>query len=263
MNTTEPINTQESPQTDQFTLQLDVGYLRTLHVHFALPCYGGTMTEQTFMSFLNWSDAARQVGMKWTVQTLVNESLISRGRNTLAAKFLGMEDPKPTHLMFIDSDIGFEPWHVFALLMRTMDPDIKLIGGLYPMKTMPLKWVVNGLPGGHKTADGLEEVTKIGTGFMLIDRSVFTTLDTHPEIVGFKNDLDIDPKYDVYMKNYFDAVVRNGRYLSEDWSFCERYRELGGRVWADKRIQLRHTGSYVYSVEGQNAFAAALKAAGI
>lgn len=78
MNTTEPINTQEIPQTDQFTLQLDVGYLRTLHVHFALPCYGGTMTEQTFMSFLNWSDAARQVGMKWTVQTLVNESLISR-----------------------------------------------------------------------------------------------------------------------------------------------------------------------------------------
>ena len=263
MNTPEQINTQETPPADQFTLQLDVGYLRTLHIHFALPCYGGNMTEQTFMSFLNWSEAARQVGIKWTVETLVNESLISRGRNTMSAKFLAMNDPRPTHLMFIDSDIGFEPWHIFALLMRTQVPDIKLIGGLYPMKTMPIKWVVNGLPGGHKTNDGLEEVTKIGTGFMLIDRIVFTTLDGHPEIVSFTNDLGIDTKYDPYMKNYFDAVVRNGRYLSEDWSACERYRELGGRVWADKRVQLRHTGTYVYSQQGQDTFAAALKAAGL
>jgi hypothetical protein len=56
------------------------------------------------------------------------------------------------------------------------------------------------------------------------------------------------------MKNYFDAIVRNGRYLSEDWSFCERYREQGGRVWVDKRIQLRHTGTYTYSMENQQHF---------
>lgn len=243
-----------STTENQQQLHLDIPYLRTLHVHFSLPCYGGIMTEQTFMSFLNWADAARQVGVKWTVETLVNESLISRGRNTLAAKFLGMDDPKPTHLMFIDSDIGFEYWHIFALLMRTQDPKIKLVGGLYPMKSMPIRWVVNGLDKPNTTADGLEEVTKLGTGFMLIDRSVFTTLDTHPEIVSFRNDLGLDSKYDQYMKNYFDAVVRNGRYLSEDWSFCERYRELGGQVWADKRVQLRHTGSYTYSLDNQQHF---------
>ena len=71
-----------------------------------MPCYGGQLTESTFMSYIKWANAARQLGLDWTVETMTNESLISRARNTLTAKFL--HNKESTHLMFIDTDLGFD-----------------------------------------------------------------------------------------------------------------------------------------------------------
>ena len=69
-------------------VQVNVDFLRTTKVHIAMPCYGGMLTESTFMSFIKWANTARQLGIDWTLETMVNESLISRARNTLTAKFL-------------------------------------------------------------------------------------------------------------------------------------------------------------------------------
>ena len=151
----------------QFQIQVNTERLKNTRVHFCIPCYGGMLTEQTFMSFIKWGNTARQLGIEWAIETMNNESLISRGRNTLAAKFLN--NAESTHLMFIDADIGWEPWHLLALI----DRDVDVIGGLYPMKTMPIKWVVNGFEGAEQGEDGLQEVSKTGTGFMLIKRQVF------------------------------------------------------------------------------------------
>ena len=57
-------------------------------MHICMPCYGGMLTESTFMSFVRWGNTARQLGIDFTVETLTNESLISRARNTMVAKFL-------------------------------------------------------------------------------------------------------------------------------------------------------------------------------
>ena len=70
------------------TVQVNVDFLKTTRVHIAMPCYGGMLTESTFMSFIKWANTARQLGIDWTLETMVNESLISRARNTLTAKSL-------------------------------------------------------------------------------------------------------------------------------------------------------------------------------
>jgi hypothetical protein len=226
-------------------VQVNVDFLRTTKVHIAMPCYGGMLTESTFMSFIKWANTARQLNIDWTLETMVNESLISRARNTLTAKFLAM--PDATHLFFVDADIGWEPWHLLVLLNR----DVDVIGGLYPMKTMPIKWVVNGFEGAEEGADGLQEVSKAGTGFLLMKKHVFEKLNTHPAVKQYKNDIGLDPMYDQYLKTYFDTAVRQNRYYSEDWTFCENWRDLGGRIWMDKRVLLRHSGSYVFCMENQ------------
>lgn len=238
----EEIN-EQPPQENQ--LQIDVDYLRTTRVHFAMPCYGGMLTESTFTGFIKWANVARQIGMDWTIETMVNESLISRARNTMTAKFLAL--PEATHLMFIDADIGWEPWHLLALLMRKVD----VVGGLYPMKTMPIQWVVNGLANGEQTDDGLIEVSKAGTGFLLIKREVFNKLNSHPAVKPYKNDIGLDPMYDQFLKTYFDTAVRQQRYYSEDWKFCEDYRDIGGKIYVDKRVLLRHTGTYTFCQENE------------
>ena len=243
-STTAPSN---PAQTGQTNIQVNLDYLKTTRVHICMPCYGGQLTESTFMSYIKWSNTARQLGLDWTVETMTNESLISRARNTLVSKFLFTKES--THLMFVDADIGWEPWHLLVMLDAQKD----VIGGLYPMKSLPIKWCVNGIPGQPEPApeDNLIEVSKTGTGFMLIKREVFEKLDAHPATKPFKNDIGLDPALDPYMKTYFDTAVREGRYYSEDWTFCENWRDIGGQVWVDKRVLLRHTGTYTFAHDAQ------------
>jgi len=230
----------------QQQIQVNIDYLKTTRVHICMPCYGGMLTESTFMSYIKWSNAARQLGIDWTMETMTNESLISRARNTLTAKFLHNKDS--THLMFIDADIGWEPWHLLVMLNR----DVDVIGGLYPMKSLPVKWCVNGFEGAEEGPDGLQEVTKTGTGFLLIKRSVFEKLDAHPAVKPFINDIGLPTELNPYMKTYFDTAVRENRYYSEDWTFCENWRDIGGQVWVDKRVLLKHTGTYVFDFAAQD-----------
>ena len=240
------IQEQDAPAAPaQNQVQVNVDFLKTTRVHIAMPCYGGMLTESTFMSFIKWANTARQLGIDWTLETMVNESLISRARNTLTAKFLDQQES--THLFFVDADIGWEPWHLLVLLNRDKD----VIGGLYPMKTMPIKWVVNGFEGAEEGPDGLQEVSKAGTGFLLMKKHVFEKLNVHPAVKQYKNDIGLDPKYDKYLKTYFDTAVRQNRYYSEDWTFCENWRDLGGKVYVDKRVLLRHSGAYVFCMENQ------------
>jgi hypothetical protein len=179
------------------------------------------------------------------METLTNESLISRARNTMVAKFLA--NPDSTHLMFVDADIGWEPWHLLVMLNR----DVDVIGGLYPMKSLPVKWCVNGFDGAEEGPDGLQEVSKTGTGFLLIKRGVFEKLNAHPATKPFMNDIGLPAELNPHMKTYFDTAVRENRYYSEDWTFCENYRDLGGKIWVDKRVLLRHTGTYVFDYAAQ------------
>ena len=235
-----------NPQPGQQQIQVNIDYLKTTRVHICMPCYGGMLTESTFMSYIKWSNAARQLGIDWTMETMTNESLISRARNTLTAKFLHNKDS--THLMFIDADIGWEPWHLMVLLDRQVD----VIGGLYPMKSLPVKWCVNGFDGAEEGANGLQEVTKTGTGFLLIKRDVFEKLDAHPAVKPFINDIGLPVELNPHMKTYFDTAVRENRYYSEDWTFCENWRDIGGKVWVDKRVLLKHTGTYVFDYAQQD-----------
>jgi hypothetical protein len=233
-------------------IQVNVDYLRTTRVHICMPCYAGMLTESTFMSFIKWSNTCRQLGIDWTIETMTNESLISRARNTLVAKFLN--NPDSTHLMFVDADIGWEPWHLLVMLNR----DVDVIGGLYPMKTLPVKWVVNGFDGAEEGADGLQEVSKTGTGFMLVKRHVFEKLNQHPAVKPFNNDIGLPAELDQHLRTYYDTAVRENRYYSEDWTFCENWRDIGGKIWVDKRVLLRHTGTYVFDFAAQEPLYQAL-----
>lgn len=242
----EQVSADQQNQPANKQVQVDMDFIRTSRIHIAIPCYGGLCSDSTALSLVKWSNICRIYGIDWTMETLMNESLISRARNTLVSKFL-VDQPGNTHLMFIDADIGFDPWHILALINH----DVDLVGGLYPLKSLPIRWCVNGVDGGEERPSGLTEVSKIGTGFMLIKRGVFAKMKQHKDVIPYKNDIGMDAKYDREMYTFFDTVVRNDRYLSEDWKFCDDWRDLGGKVWIDKRVLLRHTGAFIFANEVQ------------
>ena len=223
--------------------QENLDFLRKTRLHFCVPCYGGMVNESFFISMLKFMAATNRLGLSFTVDTMVNESLIPRGRNSLVAKFLAFE-PKSTHLMFIDADIGFEPEEVLKLVLANKD----VAGGLYPKKALPIQYVVNKTPN-SKTEGSLVTVSNLGTGFMLIKREVIETMIRRRPDLHYQDAIGLDPKYDPYKYSLFDTSTDpvTHEYLSEDYHFCKLWSEMGGEIWADLSIRLDHTGYYKFS----------------
>jgi hypothetical protein len=228
--------------TDTHGLPPEVlNYLRTTHVHFCLPMYNGVCNESTFISMVKFTIIAAKLGINYSIDTMVNESLITRGRNNLVAKFIFNE--AATHLMFIDTDLGFDAESILRLLCANQD----VVGGVYPMKRIPIRYVINTVPNPVVNGD-LVEVSTLGTGFMLVKRSVIESMiAAHPEL-KYRDNIGIGAQYEPHMYGLFDTMIDpDGNYLSEDWTFCYLWRMMGGKVFADTGIRLDHTGYHKYA----------------
>jgi hypothetical protein len=222
--------------------QEQITTLRAARLHFCIPCYGGQVNEGTFISMLKYMATAQRYGLNFTIDTMVNESLVTRARNSLVAKMLHFE-PKSTHLMFVDADIGFEPEEIFKLVLA----DKEVVGGLYPKKSLPISYVVNRVPNAAKEGN-LVEVSNLGTGFLLIRRSVLENMISRYPELHYVDAIGLDPKFDPYKYALFDTMISPStkEYMSEDYTFCYRWREMGGKIWADLSITLNHMGFYTF-----------------
>ena len=210
------------------------------HLHIGIPCYGGMVSEPTMTSFLRFVLLAQQVGLNWSLDTMVNESLIPRGRNNLMAKM--MTNQSATHFMFIDADIRFQP----ESILQMMAYDKEVIGGLYPKKSLPINYVINLKP--QVTVQGdIYTVDTMGTGFLLFKRQVYEKLiKAHPE-TKYVDDIGLGKQYEPMMYAIFDTEIdHRGHYLSEDWTFCRRWQALGGDIWAHSKTLLNHIGHYEF-----------------
>lgn len=229
-----------------------------MHIVVGTPCYGGMMCTEYAESILGLKEACMQNGIKLTCIFLGNESLIQRGRNTIAHHFMKMKDA--THLMFIDADQKFVPNDIAKMIKANKG----IIGGCVPMKGINWEMVREGVVSdfadlskltgifnvnkleGHEMQNGNEpfQVKHVGTGFMLVRRDVFETLKSH---VGWyqKSCATVDTNEKVY--DYFKVQNVDHELLSEDYNFCHMYREQGGTVWAAPWCELGHFGAYLFS----------------
>ena len=166
---------------------------------------------------------------------------VTDARNMLVSQFLasGKSD-----MLFIDCDQGSAPLDV----VRLPGHGLPLVGAVGRKKIHgpdsdanlwcfePLKYPFVGLSEG----DGVDEVAGIGAGMMMINRCVFDLLKAaHPE---WERD-PITPNEGPYVE-YFacDLVECSRRRISEDMTFCKRYRDIGGHIFADMSISFVHYG---------------------
>lgn len=188
---------------------------------------------------------------------------VERARNVLTKNFL---ESDCTHLLFVDSDIAFLPRDV----QRIISHDEDVVGGIYPLKTMDreVKWCGNGvcdtataattatdsgIKPGQVRPDGLQEVGCIGTGFMCIARRAFErVLEVDGEKIRYHQDWPPYREEFAFWRQTVREVNGRKRFLTEDWNFCYRYRELGGKIFADTQVVLRHAGRAVWPLDIQN-----------
>ena len=255
-------------------IEIPIGLLRSKHIFIATPCYGGQIGEPYFRSMMRLAILCNKYEIKYTISTLANESLITRGRNTLVSFF--MENKDATHLFFIDADIEFQPED----FLRMVAYDKPIIVGAYPKKAINWQSIVHAarnMPDetpdtieGHSSnyvvnfdflkdkdgnripqvqiVDNLVRLKDAGTGFMCIKKEVIQQMmDAHPEL-KYKNDINVDNKFEPFMYALFDTMIdpESRRYLSEDYTFCRLWQMMGGEVYLDPRTALNHVGHYTF-----------------
>ena len=211
-------------------------------IYVAIPVYGGLTYE--FVTSLMHVQGNPPVPI--AIKFLPGDSLVSRARNSLTAAFLQSDC---THLLFIDSDLEFSGEQIKRLLDHNED----VVAGFYPKKKDgQLEWVCNALDN-SPTASGLQEVRYMGTGFMLVKRAVFEQMIAkYGEQIAYAPDHAQETmEWDLWPVGTYKFPNGVTRYLSEDWYFCQRWLDLGGKVYGDTRIILRHVGHAKYPLQSQ------------
>jgi hypothetical protein len=255
-------------------IKIDVEALKARGLFVATPMYGGACAGMFAKSCADLSAICTQYGIPLQFYFLFNESLITRARNYCADEFMRS---KAQHLMFIDSDIGFNPQDVIAMMaLQAQDEETyNIIGGPYPKKCISWEkikvavdkgmadedpnilekfvgdYVFNPKGGQQSIAIGEPcEVLEIGTGFMMVAKSAMQKFaDTYPQYL-YKPDHVRTEHFDGTRKimMFFQAEVdpKSERYLSEDYWFCQKAQEAGIRTWFCPWMKLQHVGSYIF-----------------
>ena len=253
-------------------LEVSMEDMRKKKIFIGTPMYGGQCHGMYSKSCNDLAAMGAQMGVEIKFFYLFNESLITRARNYICDEFMRSGF---THLVFLDSDIGFNPHDVLALVaLSNEDSDKDIVCGPYPKKCIAWERIASAVTHGVSATDleqyvgdyvfnpvgGAQqmainepvEVLEGGTGFMCIQRHVLEKYaEEYKDIALYLPDHNRSTNFDGSREitAFFDTVIDpdSRRYLSEDYMFCQWSRKIGFKVWMCPWMQLQHVGSYVFS----------------
>lgn len=209
------------------------------HVVFVLPTYTGRICTGTCATVYGEGRALEHRGDKFSVIDNVGSADIAWSRSLAVAKFL---DSPGTHLMFIDDDVSGPP----GCVRRLLDYDQDFVASVYPKRLDPIQFSLKFLPGAKGPVvdqeSGLLEVAGVAGGFCCLSRSMLVKMiQAHPELEFVCKEAPMGYSPALFDHYWFKEKDGNHR-LSEDYAFCYRWRDLGGKVLVDPSVTLGHTG---------------------
>ena len=246
-----------------------------IHLVIATPCFGGQLSVIYAQSLFKLQKVLRATPeIEMSILLRNGDALITRARADLVTLFL--DNPAATHLLFVDADIGFEPDQVIRLLGCGAD----MCSGVYPIKRTDWNRVRKVVEAGRPNpgAAALDYVLEVedpqhvvmrgsfirvryaGTGFLMIRRAALEKMCAHYASLQFRREHSINDPLAGSANRFalFECLIEpeTGVYLSEDFSFCKRWTDMGGEIWADAESRLDHVGPAVFHGDVATQFAA-------
>ena len=225
------------------------------------PCYGGLCLEKYMKSIVNLQMLLMREGVQLMLDTTENESLVHRARNVSIGRFMQKTDAD--YFMFIDADVEFDAQSVLRLLRSGHEVSV----AVYPKKVVMWDQARKAVENGDErnmallssslvanigatrrsVVNGFVEVLDGPTGFMMISREALTKMHEHYPELNCKNDHQ-NRDFDEYCA-LFDCMIdpESKRYLSEDYEFCRRWQQMGGKIYEDCNTTLGHVGNLPFS----------------
>jgi glycosyltransferase involved in cell wall biosynthesis len=212
-------------------------------IFIGLPAYDFKVSLKLAVSLARFAQMAPQHGVDINIGSICGCSVVSRARNLLVKDML---DVGADYLMFIDSDINFEPEDIFRLMAWAQDSKKGIVAGVPRVRDVNKTYIadLDHDANGDLTMNGMGLVRgkRVATAFMLIQRSVITDMmAAHPDWTY------LDKRCEKEVPALFDFKLTEEGYIGEDFLFCDRARELGYEVWIDPTISLGHMGVQEYT----------------
>lgn len=174
-------------------------------------------------------------GDKVTIFDESGNAMIGDCRGLIVAKFL---ESDATDLVFIDSDVAWEG----GGLVKLVDHPVDFAAAIYPQRRDPqaycVQWIQDRPDLIADPETGLLEVEGVPAGFMRLSRAMLEKMTEHYSDTAFY--CEQAPNRTAH--DLFGAYRIGKLKFGEDYSFCRRWREIGGKVWVDPEISMGHTG---------------------
>lgn len=226
-----------------------VADLKGRRLYIATPCHGGQVRAEYVISLTATMRELQMKGVGLEIGLIPDESLVTRARNVLVAQFL---KSSADTMLFVDADMGeWGPSAVTRLLAWSSDWEKAVVGIAGVRRSDPPSFCVNFLEDQDKGIEvcpktGCISLRHIGTGFLMIRREAIERLiRLHPELGYEETDREGKPMGRNY--SLFDTETKDNRSFSEDYHFCDLWRQAGGKVWCDPNVGIQHIGTKAYT----------------
>jgi len=213
-----------------------------MNILIGTPAYNSMVHTDYLHSLLEF----REANIPFSIMTIGNESLITRGRNSIISYFA--HTMNFTHLLFLDADIGLSAEGLIKLISHEKD----VIGAPVALKGKDAQGnsVYNvGEP--LKQEGDLITTNRLGTAVFMLSRNAVNSLTEeakNSEDVYYPNPLSRGTNLPDSMKMYdiFRTGVYEKEYLSEDFYVCVTLMNLGYEIFIDQTVQTKHNGMYLF-----------------
>lgn len=224
------------------------------NIVIAFPAYTGQVHCGTMRSLIYDLMSLVNAGHMVRIVEEIGNADIARCRSMIVAKFLNSD---ATQLVMIDTDVCWEP----GGLVRLVNHPVQFCAGAYPkrvgerpqfdlrMKDQKIQSL------DPKT--GLLEVEAVPTGFISMKRSMLEAMvKQYPESKFAFEQCPNGVAWDLF--DAFWETDGNGlrSKYGEDYSFCRRWRNMGGQIWVDPSISMGHLGTKLWQGRLSDVFQA-------
>ena len=204
----------------------------------AIPAYTGTIHLGTMRSLMTDLLSLKERGDEFEVHDECGNALIADARAVIVAQFLASDCDV---LVFVDSDVCWEA----GALVKLVDHKADMVAGIYPQRRDPIVYNVKWSDKAELWADpetGLLEVAGVPAGFMKLSRGMLERMVEQYPDSEFYAEATPDKKAWALFADY-----RIGKHkMGEDYAFCRRWTDMGGKVWIDPEIRMGHVGNKTF-----------------
>lgn len=225
---------------------------RPKSVVIAIPAYTGFVHCGTMRSVIYDTIQLINEGEQIRIIEEVGNADIARCRAMIVAKFLAQKDA--THLVMIDSDVCWET----NGLSKLVNAGVDMVCGAYPKRIgdgTRYDMILKTGPTQQLSSNGLLEVNAMPAGFMCLSRSMLERMVQHyPDSKFSFVECPGGVAWDLF-DAYWETDEHGIRHkLGEDYSFCRRWTDMGGKVWCDPAIGMGHIGTKMWQGRFSDSF---------